>query len=1117
MAQELLCTQTKNYILIMKKVLLFTFLSILFFGANETWAQGSTTSAMRGTIFDENGDALPGAVVVAVHEPTGSKYTVATDATGTFNIRNMNVGGPYKITIQFVGYENYERTNTYLKLGQTFTLKVDMKQESSEIEGVTVLAVKDNIFDGNRTGARTNIDEETINALPTAGRDLTDFTRLTPQAFVDDSDDDGAAISIAGQSSRFNSIFIDGAVNNDVFGLSSQGTNGGQTGVSPISIDAIEQLEVLIAPYDVTKGGFTGGGINAVTRSGTNEFEGSVYYFWRNEGFAGKTPTDDDAVEREQLPEFTARTYGLRIGGPIIKDKLFFFVNAEIQDEETPAPFSAEQFNGDATEIESIRNFLTTNYNYDPGDFTNNVSSLESFKLITKIDWNINENHKLSARYSLTDAKNIDGFASTPNRINFSNNSEVFPSTTHSLALELKSTFGNNFANNLIIGYTRVEDDRGFAGNPFPAVTVDGGSGTEFRFGSEAFSTANQLEQDVFTITNNFNWFKGKHTITVGTHNEFYSISNVFIAQNFGAYEYGSVADLLNQATPTSYVRSFSLVDGDQEQIGDATSSVGAFDAYQLGFYVQDEFQISDRLKLTGGLRFDIPQVTTNPRFVSDAFTTTLPLVETYHDLQGARPGQTPNAQVYFSPRFGYNWDVFGDQKTQVRGGLGVFTGRVPFVWIGNMYLSNGGEQGRIDLDDATLADGSPLPLRAPDNAITAAEVGVSTPVPSGVLTMFSDDFRYPQVFRASVAVDQELPWGLIGTLEAVYTKNINAITHKNINDIPLTQNLNGANGNDTRIIEYRPDRADPRYSDIILAYNTNRGYSYNFTAQLQKPFDNGFTASLAWTYGDSFTINDGLSSQLASNWGRVPHVNGLQNPELGRSQFAMGHRVTAFVSYRKAYAKNFASTLSLFYNGQSGRIFSYTINNSRGNFDAGSRNNALFYVPRTFAESNLVDRVDDNGVVLESAEQQWFKLNQFIESDRYLNSRRGQHTERWRGRSPFEHILDLRFVQDVFIDAGGKKNTLQFTVDIFNFTNMLNKDWGRRYSVESSRTFKGLSVVDFEGFVDPTNGDFTPQYTYNLGDATSVQDVFDDSIQDSARLNRSRWMMQLGIRYIFN
>lgn len=1090
-------------------------------GLSQVMAQGSTTSGMRGVIRTDMGEALPGATVVAVHQPTGTQYGTTTNADGIFNIRNMNVGGPYKLTVSFVGYENFEKTGLYLKLGQILKADVNLREETNELDAITITARKDDVFDGNRTGAQTNISEEQINALPTASRDLSDFVRSTPQAFIDNSDDDGPAVSINGQNTRFNSIFIDGAVNNDVFGLAAQGTNGGQTGVAPISIDAIEQFEILISPYDVTQGGFTGGGINIVTRSGTNEFQGSAYYFFRNEGTAGRTPTFEEDAEREKLPDFRNRTYGARIGGPIIKDKLFFFVSAEIQRDETPAPAFGDYEGDSENRVGELQNFLSTNFGYETGGFDNNASSLESEKVLVKLDYNISQNHKLTARYSYVNAENVDGFVSNNANIRFENNSEVFPSTTHSAALEWKSSYGNNFANKLIIGYTRVEDDRGFNGNPFPFVSIRDGDGN-ISFGPEQFSTANLLEQDIFTITNNFNIFAGKHTITIGTHNEFYSIGNLFIARNFGAYEYNSLDDFFQHAndaltnTPTAvelrrFRRGFSLVD---DIAGDGTSAIAAFDAFQLGFYIQDEFQVSDRLKLTGGFRFDIPVITTSPNFVTTQLGEggTLDQISQFYELNGATVGESPDPQLYFAPRFGLNWDVLGDQSLQIRGGLGIFTGRVPFVWPGGIFNNNGTNVGFVDtrLEGNTLLNGQNVPFVAdPQQGLTVADFTGNNPIPSGRLELFQNDFRYPQLFKVSLGVDKQLPWGMVLTVDGIFTKVINGIDVFNANLRPLNARTTEFGNGGAYPFRNYPDgvRIDPQYSAVHILRNTNRGYGYNFSAQLQKPFDNGFTFSVAYNYGDNFVINDGTSSQINSIWAFNEHRNDANNLPLSRSDFSPGHRGIISASYRKEYAKYFASQLSIFYVAAQGRPFSYTVDNSDAIFATGEGDNGLFFIPETQGDILLVE----NGG--QSPDEQWARLNRYIESDPYLRERRGQFAERNGRRYPFEHIVDLRFLQDIMVDVGGKKNVLQLSIDIFNFTALLNKRWGRRFN----EGFSAIEIVEFEGFRDADNGDFTPTYSVRLPNSErTLKNTFDRDIQDFG-INSSRWQMQIGLRYIFN
>ncbi|MEQ8534587.1 MAG: carboxypeptidase regulatory-like domain-containing protein, partial [Imperialibacter sp.] len=541
----------------MRRILQLALTLLITASFSTLFGQGTTTSALNGQVVDANGVALPGATVLAVHTPTGSQYGNVSDVEGYFRISGMQVGGPYTVTISFVGYKPYQQSGVFLTLGQTFRIKSVLEEESTQLEGVEIIASGNDVFDGNKTGQSTIIDEGTINTLPTVSRSLTDFTRLNPLVNIQ-----GDAIEIAGMNNRYNAIYIDGAVNNDVFGLAASGTNGGQTGVSPISIDAIEQFQVAVAPFDVTQSGFAGGSINAVTRSGTNEFEGSAYGFLRNQKLSGKTPTDDKDFEREQLDEFTAKTVGFRIGGPIVKNKVFFFANAEMQRDETPRPFNAATYTGDAStaDIQALVTKLKSEYGYDPGTYTNNASYLNSDKVIAKIDWNLSKNHKLSVRHSYVKAENLQANQSGTTSINFQNASVYFPSTTNSSALELKSNFGSNMSNHLTIGATFVNDDRDQAGDPFPFVRISDGAGS-IAFGSEEFSTANQLKQDVITVTDNFQIFKGRHTFTIGTHNEFYKSYNLFIRQAFGSYNYDSLSGFMNNLNTDNYNVSYSLVD----------------------------------------------------------------------------------------------------------------------------------------------------------------------------------------------------------------------------------------------------------------------------------------------------------------------------------------------------------------------------------------------------------------------------------------------------------------------------------------------------------------------------------------------------------------------------
>lgn len=1072
----------------MKRFLLgFAVMAVVSFA----FSQGSTTSGMNGQVVDQNGEPVVGATVIAVNTETGARYGNVTDVSGFYRIPNMKVGGPYEVTTSFVGFADFKQSDIYLTLGQTFSLDVTLSEGVEELAELIITA--GGLIDENRTGAETTVSNRELNSLPNASRTIQDFTRLTPQAALTG----GGGISIAGQNNRYNSIFIDGAASNDVFGLAANGQNGGQVnGLSLISIDALEQISVQVAPYDVTLGGFSGGGISAVTRSGTNDFEGSAYYFVRNEALAGKTPkfiSHPADLERESLAEFSAKTYGMRLGGPIIKNKLFFFVNAEIQNDETPAPFSFESYTGSLSQTD-VDNFVSTlnGLGYDPGSYENTVAKLEAQKFLIKLDWNINETHKLSVRHSYNNGENFSPSSSSTSRIRFANSGIFFPSTTNSSAIELSSNFSNK-SNKLILGYTTVNDNRDPLGNPFPYIDISGG---DIEAGSEQFSTGNLLEQKIFTITDNFTLYKGKHTFTFGTHNEFYDMNNVFIRQNFGSYRYNTVADFIadvNGASglATQYDRSYSLVD---DVTGDATAAAAAFKATQLGFYVQDEFQVNSKLKLTAGLRFDIPMFNDDP--VDDGYfnDTAAPAIEAAgYDLKGAKAGQAPDPQLLFSPRFGFNYDVNGDQTTQIRGGIGVFTSRIPYVWPGAMFNNNGATVGGFRVFTADNIDFEADPFGQP----SITDFGGTDAIPQGQMDLFAADFKFPQVLRMSAAVDQVLPGGVIGTFEAMFTKNINAIFYENVNLAPPTETFEGTPDDRFR---FTNPRIDGNYSSIYLGSNTDEGYSYNLSASFTKPFDNGLTANVSYNYGDAYAIFEGTSSQNSSQWRGVYAINGRNDAPLGRSDFSVGSRVLASVSYKKEYANNFATTVSLFYNGQSGSPFSYTYNSGLTGED--SRERALIYIPAEQSDIVFADAA--------TADQQWAALDAYIKNDPYLSENRGGYADKNESRLPFSSIMDFRLLQDFYLKmSNGKTNTLQFSFDIYNVGNLINGSWGKRYFTPNG---DGTSVqlIDFEGFQTGTN---IPTYSFDR----SRDDLKDIIGKDDSGLVSSRWQMQIGIRYIFN
>lgn len=1072
--------------------------SLGLFLAGTSFAQ-VTTSGMNGKVTGPDGNGLIGATVVAIHVPTGAQFGGISDDQGFFRLPNMDVGGPYTLKVTYVGFEAWSQEGIYLTLGQTFKVNPGLKSTEVKLGEVAVIGRRGNVnvFDGNRTGSETVVGLEKIEMMPTVGRDLNDFTRLTPQATVDDN----GAISIAGVNNRYNSIMIDGGAQNDVFGLAASGVNGGQTGGSPISMDAIEQFQITLAPYDVRNNGFAGAAINAVTRRGTNEVTGSVYGFFRNQGLSGKTPLVKLDIEgktaeeidamRSALPDFTAITSGFRVGAPIVKNKLFFFLSAEGQRDQTPQPFEFSEYNGNSSEadINTLSDYLMSQYGYDGGGFINNTRELKSNKLMARLDWNINDQHKLMLRHSYTNHQSLGPSRSSSGSINFYNGGVYFPSTTNSTTAELKSNF-SGMSNSLMLVYTDVNDDRDPMGMDFPAVTIFDGKGS-INFGSEQYSTGNALTQKSLVLTDNLSIYKGKHTITIGTSNEFANVYNLFIRQNYGLYRYNSIEDFYNNKA-FYYARYYSLVD---DITGDGSAAAADFNMLQLGAYVQDEFQATDNFKLTFGVRADMPIFLTPPIENADFNEVTIPKLEAAGwDLMGAKAGQMPKPQVMFSPRIGFNWDLSGDESAQLRGGIGIFTSRLPLVWPGGSYTNSGVVVGGFSTSKDSIGF-----IADYKDQYEATDFGMTLRVPSGQMDLFAADFKYPQVFRANLGFDKKLPWGVIGTVEAMFTKTLNNLVYYNLNYNPdKVTNLTGA---DNREYYDNKSKIDGTYDRIILGANTNQGYTYNFTVALEKPFAKGFAANVAYNYGTAMALNDATSSQNSSQWRYMEYVNSLNKLDLSISDFDPGHRVLAYLTYQIEYLNHATTSISLFYNGQSGMPFSYIyddyssrVNSGKGITGwAGENEGAMIFVPAAKDQIVFADAA--------TADAQWEALNTFIENDSYLSTRRGQYAERNAARTPFENMIDLKLAQDFYVKAGAKKHKLSLTLDVFNLANLLNPAWGPKYYAYVNT----MQLITFKGFAEdgttPTFEFKTPNSTYSV---------------DDSGIRSSRWMAQVGLRYSF-
>jgi len=1053
----------------------------LLLSAFITYAQ-VTTSSMTGTVKDDKGENLIGATVKATHLPSGTVYGTTTQADGRFTIPGMRVGGPYRMEVSYIGYEPQQQDGITLTLGQAYIINPVLTTSGQQLETITVTgSSREDRFNSNKTGAATNISRNTIQAIPNISRGLKDFTKLSPLANTN-----GNGTSFAGTNNRYNQFTIDGLMSNDVFGLAASGTNGGQTGVEPISLDAIEEFTINIAPYDVRQGGFTGGGINAVTRSGTNEFQGSVYYFGNNQDLVGSNNPQKNA--KQKVSNYKDYQTGLRLGGPIIKNKLFFFVNGEITKRNTPIAYNpADLSSGSQITTGEINRILATldriAPNYDPGSYTNLADEIKSTKLLGKIDWNINQHHKLTLRHSYTKGESTSN-SRTATLLRFGNNAVFFPSTTNASGLELNSTFGR-FSNNLLIGYTKVDDDRDALGNPFPEVNIYLANGSRVVVGGEYSSVANQLKQDIWNITDNFNWYLGKHTLTLGTHNEFYKFYNLFIQRTYGQYYYNSLENFESIGTaaevaPSAYQVGYPL-NGD---------GAAAFSAMQLGFYAQDEAQLTDRLRVTAGLRIDLPIFNDKPPFNQE-------FADQYGHL-GLSTDQIPSTKILWSPRLGFNWDVLGDNSLKIRGGTGIFTGRVPFVWISNQYSNNGTVTGTYSIGN-TSSSANPITNPAgvefvadPNNQPRAGDFGGREGL--GAINITSKDFKFPQTFRTNLAVDKQLPWGLTATIEGIYSKGLNNVNFQNLNrevDPDFT-----FDGPDKRPY-YKSGRLNPDFDEIIVFENTNKGYSYNVMAQLQKRFESGFTGSIAYTYGKSTDLNSGTSSVAYSNWRYVNQIYGLNDLRETTANFDIRHRISGFVSYRKEYAKYFATQVSLFYNGQIGLPYSYIYN---GDLNNDGTSNDMIYVPRNQSEINLIPFTNSSGEII-TPEQQWQMLDAYISNDKYLSEKRGEYAERNGARMPWEHQFDVRILQDFAIKTGASVNKLQLSFDILNVGNLLNKKWGRAYSIAN----QGFSLISYRGL----NGN-TPTYQY------TGAGLIDGKPYSPVDL-LSRWRAQFGVRYIFN
>jgi hypothetical protein len=1064
----------------------------------------STTSSMSGTVKTNTGEILVGATVTATHEPTGTVYRVQSRTGGRFDINNMNPGGPYSVEVSFVNFANEKKTEIYLSLGESFKLDVALAPKSANLGEVTVTALRRTTEASGKGGSETIIGRDKMANLPTVGRNIYDYLRAVPQAKLGAAE---GAVTIAGQNNRYNSFYVDGAVNNDVFGLSASGTNGGQAAIAPISIDAVDQFQVVISPFDASLGNFVGGGINAITRSGTNKTEGSVYYFLQNQGLAGKTPTGLKSAAR-RLANFSKKTYGFRVGGAITKNKLFYFINVDLQRDVRPQPFDFSQYRGNTNTIaglETLANALRTNYGYEPGGFLDNTEEVTADRITARIDWNISDRHKLSVSNRYTKGERLNTTTSSANTINFYNNGYSFPTSTNSTSAELKSLVGKSSSNKLLITFTDVSDDRRPMGQDFPRVRINDGAGAII-FGPDNSSTVNLLTQKNWSVYDEFKFTLGKHSLKAGVDWEFNNVYNAFIQNTFGNYTYSSLADFTSNARPQAYTYGFSNIDAGK---GDNTAAAAKFMMAKGSLFINDEMRASDNLTLSFGLRADYFKVLSTPWTDNYTNTVAIPKFSQYYDLKGARSGVSPKVPIAFSPRFGFTYKI-PEENLVIRGGLGMFVGRIPLVWPGGIFQNNGIFVGGYTANATQL---NTIRFRSnPNGQWTSAEVGAG--ITKGPLNLTSSEFSTPKVFRTSVAVDKKFGNGWSGSLEGIFTQNMNEIYYTNINLLPPigvsaapgSRNIYTTTNNAK--IPLNPDGSNPYDNAILLSNNDGpKGFGFNFTATVAKRTRSGFAFDFNYSFGNSTAINDGTSSVNLSQWRFMETVNGRNFITRSTSDFSAGHRIFAYMSKKFEYAdKKLATTITLTYTGQSGNPFSYVYGqNSMIRDDGTGGTNDLIYIPTSGDLSSMIFLNNTVGTTTYTPQQQRDALEAYITSDKYLRGNRGKFAERNGSRLPFTNIIDLKIAQDFNLKIGNRKYSFQLTYDVFNFGNMLNRRWGRTYFMSNDN----FQLMQFAGYVSATN--FTPQYRFN----PNITNPFTVSTTTNAAY-AARWISQLGLRFNF-
>ncbi len=1096
----------------MIKTRLFVALAAVFAiasaGVKSVAAQGVTTGAIAGTVTDENGAGVANAQVQITNRSTGFSTGGLTREGGNYIVQGLETGGPYSMTVRRIGYQPSTRDNLIIGLSATTRVDIRLTQQAAQLSGVVVSATASTSdMTPSNMGTKTTVSDTVIQRLPTTSRNLTDFIKLTPQV-----SSSGPGFSGGGMSNRMNNVQIDGATERDVFGLGSTGQPGGQIGAKAISIDAVKEFQVLLAPFDVRQGNFGGLLLNAITKSGTNTWSGTAFRYYRDQDYGRNVPV-------LRATQFKRDQYGFSLGGPIIKDRLHFFTANEWQRESTPVtgpfrgqpagttpafPFSEDELN----RFEAA--YTAKGGNAGSAGILNAGAPMDN--LFGRLDFQINDVHRLVARFNYTDATDEGRRQNsrTSTRAIYTSNMHQINSKKKAPVFQLFSNFKNGWSNEAFAGASIVRDRR-IPGDAFPQITVNYSGGRSIIAGADEFSQGNELDVDTYEFTDNLTLPFGAHSIVVGTRNEFTKLRNLFAQSSLGAWNFADIAGFESGAAPTGMRKNLLKRDG-----GNAY-----FDALQTALYAQDQWTVSPKLTLTLGLRADISNFLTDHAFS--------PAVDSAYGKQ-----TVPGGALQWSPRFGFNWDATGDQMNQVRGGIGLFVGTPPYVWLENAYVNNGLVQAILDCGSAR---GVPDP--APAFTVNVASIQACAngrgANPVGLISFVDKDLKFPQPLRANLAYDHVLgASNVVATIEGLYSRTLNQLFFVNSNlAAPTTKDkfgrvLYGTIATTGIATATRPpavvaNGGAARFPQAINLKNQNEDYAYNITAQLRKRYSDNWEALVAYTFGRARDVQSFTSSTHSSNWAFGRTLSGRQEDAFtGVSLFDQPHKLVAFYTRSFNWAEKLGSwgsklstDLTVSYQGVSGAPFDYVYGGSSGRGDMnadGQQGNDLLYVPLNANDPNEIRfaSLTTGGRTLTPA-QQAAALEQLISITPCMRDNRGKILARNSCRLPFSNTFDVQLRQSIPTIMDQR---LSIMLDIFNFGNMVNKNWGQQ-RVNPLGSFNNINLVTHtaSSSADATTAVPTVQFNYTTFDPTNSGTL---QPTQAGNFASNFWRMQLAARYSF-